>query len=143
MAKLNFSEIEIYILLLLIVQAFNKSMLSIFISHGYYGFNLVTNKMIVNFFEIFATIMNICFILVALYLLIIKKARSITYLIICTLLIIKALMHFLVDNKLYKYLNLTNDEEQKLIIVKKYETALTNLVIGLLTLYIIYTVFGS
>jgi hypothetical protein len=142
MAKLSFSKIEIFILLLLIVQAFNKSILSIIISHGYYGFNLVTTEWIVNLFKIFSTIMNICFILIAFYLLIIKKARSITYLIICALLIFKALMHFLVDNNLYKYLNLSNDDEQKLILFKKYETALTNLFIGLLTLYIIYTVFA-
>jgi len=51
-------------------------------------------------------------------------------------------MHFLVDNKLYKYLKLSKSDEEKLIIIKKYETALTNLVIGLITIYILYSVFA-
>ena len=143
MNKLKFSEIEIYILLLLIVQAFLKSILSILINtnSSHIGFNLITNKLLIEFFKVFSTFMNICFVIVAFYLLFIKEVRSFAYLVICFGLIIKGFMHFLVDNKLYKYLNLSKENEQKLIMYKEYETALTNLVIGITTLYVLYKIF--
>ena len=143
MNKLKFSETEIYILLLLIVEAFLKSILSILIytNSRHIGFNLITNNLLIEFFKVFSTFMNICFVIVAFYLLFIKEVRSFAYLVICFGLIIKGFMHFLVDNKLYKYLNLSKENEQKLIMYKEYETALTNLVIGITTLYVLYKIF--
>jgi hypothetical protein len=141
MNKLKFSEIEIYILLLIIVQAFLKSIISILTNSSHIGFNLITNKLLIKFFKIFSTFMNICFVIVAFYLLFIKEVRSFAYLVICFGLIIKGFMHFLVDNKLYKYLNLSKENEQKLIMYKGYESALTNLIISITTLYVLCKIF--
>jgi hypothetical protein len=142
MKKLSFTDTELIILIIIVFDAFLKSILTIFANYRYllplgnYKFNTlnyITAKL--------DDVTNFLFIVITLYLLLVKKVRSPIYLFVCFMLIFKAFMHYLVNFNIYKKLGLNPQEQKKLITFKFYETGVTSIVIFLTTLAILYNIF--
>jgi hypothetical protein len=138
----KFTGAEIFILLIIIVETFIKSITSIMVHNRQYVPLDDKNFSILKYYsERFSDIMNVLFIMVSIYLLLVKKAKKPIYLIICYMLIFKAIMHFLVDDNIYKRFNLSLKTQEKLVLFKSYETAFTNVILGSMTLYVLSVVF--
>jgi hypothetical protein len=90
----------------------------------------------------FSDVLNVSLVIIVYYLLIIKKTRSNVYLIICFIFIIKALMHFFVTDEIYKLFNYSEKTQQQILFIKQVETAITNILLGLLSIYILHNIFA-
>jgi hypothetical protein len=90
---------------------------------------------------LYSSLINLVSMLVGIYFIFIKKTDNIYFILGFSLLIFKAIVHFIVTYKLYKVLNLTAENEEKLIKFRDIESPITNYVLMFLTLYILKVVF--
>ena len=143
MRNVTFNETEIFIFLLLILETFIKTTVTVILNHPEY-FDL-GNKNLVNlkYYSdiVFSSIMCVLFIIFSIYLLVIKKENKPIYIFLCFMLIFKSIMHFLVSFKIYKIFNLSTKTEEKLLLFKKYESTITNITIALLSGYFLSRIF--
>jgi len=131
----SFTQKEIILLIIVILE--------IFISSSLYLIKQLPNMSFLEYYtRKFSDILNVSLIIIAYYLLIIKKTKSIAYLILCFTFIIKALMHFFVTDELYKLFNFTEKTQEKILYIKQVETAITNVLLGLISIYILHYIFA-
>ena len=86
-------------------------------------------------------ISNIIFIILSLYLIFIKNVTNTIYFIVCILLLFKGLLHFITDYKLYRYFDFNKDAQQKIQNFHDKFATITDLGIGLISFYILITIF--
>ena len=142
MKNSTFTKTEIFILLLLILETFIKTTVTVVLKHPEY-FDL-GNKNLTNlryYSKIFSLMNCMVLMILSIYLLVVKKINNPIYLIVCFMLILKAMTHFIVFFKIYKMFNLSLKTQEKIILFKKYESTITNITLIILTSYILSRIF--
>jgi hypothetical protein len=136
---------DIFVLLILVFFILVKVILSSIVHFSKFFNKLGLSKSVFNFIDLtktgFSSLINIISVLVGIYFIFIKKTQNIYFIAGFSVLIFKAIMHFLITYKLYKIFNLTSENEKKLRQFKKGESLVTNFVLFFLTVYIIKKVF--
>jgi hypothetical protein len=136
---------EIDVLLILVVATFIKV---VYTTTVYYSGNLLKTDLGEIFYKfidktktLYSSFINLLSLLIGVYFIFIKRTDNLVFILAFSLLIFKAIMHFLVTYKLYKLANLSAKNEKKLLKFKIGETILTNYALFFLTLYIIKVVY--
>ena len=136
---------DIYILLTLVFLILVKVILSSIVYYSKLFHQLGLSNNVFDFIDstktLYSSLINLVSMLVGIYFIFIKKTDNIYFILGFSLLIFKAIVHFIVTYKLYKVLNLTAENEEKLIKFRDIETPITNYVLLFLTLYTIKKVF--
>ena len=139
------SNNEVIVLLLLVIATFIKV---IYNNSVYYSKYLIktnlgenTYKFIRSTKKVYASTIDMLYVIVGIYFIFIKKSKNIILSSIFLLLIFKALMHFLAAYKLHRNLNLSLENEKSFLEFKSVLTRAMNFVLFFLTLYILKVVF--
>ena len=136
---------DIFVLLILVFLILLKVVFSAIVHFGKFFNKLGLSDNVFNFIDStktnYSSLINIISVLVGIYFIFIKKTDNIYFIVGFSALIFKAFMHFFTTYKLYKGLNLSPQNEEKLKQFKKGESIVTNYVLLFLTLYIIKKVF--
>ena len=129
------TQTEIFIFFIVILE--------IFVSSSLYFIKQLPNMSFLEYYtRKFSDVLNVSLILIAYYLLIVKKTKKTIYIILCLTFIVKALMHFFVTDELYKLFNFDKKTQEKILYIKQVETFITNFLLGLLSIYIVYYTIG-
>ncbi len=132
---------QTYALILLIFYSLVKSMLHFIRTLNI--FNMNKNMMLTysKFELIFSDLMNIIFMMLSFYLIFMKNVRSIIYFFVCIILLFKGLLHFITDYRLYKYLNFDLNTQNKIEKFHYNFANITDLFIGLISLYLLINIY--
>jgi hypothetical protein len=143
--RLVLSNNEGIVFLLLVIATFIKVIYNnaVYYSKYFIKTNLGENiyKFIRSTKKVYASSIDMLYVIVGIYFIFIKKSKNIILTSIFSLLIFKALMHFLVAYKLYRNLNLSLENEKKFLEFKSVLTRAMNVVLFFLTLYILKIIF--
>ena len=142
--SLKFTNEELQLLILFIIIVFLKKILDLIIYLYYKKYFKINNKnydTLKNVQIIYANIITICYIIISIYIVLIKGINNKIYLFYSFILFFKAFMYFLVDFEIYKKLNLSLKSEKRLIMLKNIEVVISNIILGLTALYILKTIF--
>ena len=140
----NLNDNDIIILLILVVLILLKVILSgiVYYSKEFHKLGLSDN--VFDFIEstktLYSSFINLVSMLVGIYFIFIKNTTNLYFIFGFSALIFKAIIHFLVTYKLYKFMNLTTETERNLIKFREIESPITNLILLCLTFYIIKVV---
>jgi hypothetical protein len=136
---------DVFVLLILVFLILIKVLFSVLVHFSKFFNKLGLSNRVFDFIDLtktgFSSLINLVSVLVGIYFIFIKKTDNIYFIVGFSALIFKAFMHFLITYKLYKGLNLTPENEEKLRKFKKGESMVTNYILLFLTVYIIKKVF--
>ena len=138
--KTEYSQTELFIFIVIILNGFLEAVVMFVFDSDIYDFNKLS-KTTTNIINGFYNISNVFLLGISLYLLFVKKIKSTIAILICLILLFKAFFHFLIALDLYKYLNLTKEEEQKLISFHNHEALFTSVINISLSSYLLYRIF--
>jgi hypothetical protein len=134
------STLELYIFIIIIINAFFESILMFIFDTDIYSFSKL-NQSLTNFIKIYYNIANFLLIFISLYLLFVKNIMSPIAVLICAILLFKGCMHFFVALDLYKYLNLSPKNEKKLLKFHNHEAIITSVINIILSSILLYKIF--
>ena len=139
------TENETKVLLILVFFTLLKVVYS---TANYYSKYFIKSELGNNIYKIidatktfYSSLINLVSAIVGVYFIFVRQTKNIFFLVAFYALIFKAFMHFVVTYNLYKILNLSAENEKKLLEFKTVETIITNYVLLFLTLYILKVVF--
>ena len=136
---------DIYILLTLVFLILVKVIFSSIVYYSKLFHQLGLSNNVFDFIDstktLYSSFINLISMLVGIYFIFIKKSDNIYFILGFSVLIFKSIIHFIVTYKLYKSLNFTPENEEKLIKFRDIESPITNYVLMFLTLYILKVVF--
>lgn len=141
----NLTDNDITILLILVCLIFIKAVFSTIVHYETEFHQLGLSDNVLYFIEsiktLYSSFINLVSMLVGIYFIFIKNTTNAYFIFGFSVLIFKAIIHFLVSYKLYKFMDLTPEMERKLIVFRQYESGITNIVLLLFTFYIIKVIF--
>jgi hypothetical protein len=138
--KTEYSQMELFIFIVIIINGFLEAVIMFIFDSDIYNFNKLSQTT-TNIIKGFYNISNFFLVWISLYLLFVKKIKSTIAILICIILLFKGFFHFLVSLDLYKYLNLTKEEEQQLLIFHDHEALYTSVINIGLSSYLLYKIF--
>lgn len=138
--KVSYTELEITIFIIVIINAFFESVIMFVFDTDIYNFSKLS-KTTTEYIKIYYNIANFLLLGISLYLLLVKKVRSIVAGAICFILLFKTLFHFIVAFDLYKYLQLSPEDEQKFLSFHDHEAILASIINVILSSYLLYKIF--
>ena len=134
------SSLELYIFIIVIINAFFEAVLMFIFDTDIYSFNKL-NQNVTNFIKTYYNIANFLLICISLYLLLVKTISSPIVIIICIILLFKGFLHFFVALDLYKYLNLSKENEKKLLKFHDHVAIITSIINVILSSFLLYKIF--
>ena len=138
--KTEYSQMELIIFIIIIINGFLEAVIMFVFDSDIYNFNKL-NPTTTNIIKGFYNIANFFLVYISLYLLFVKKIKSTIAILICIILLFKAFIHFLVSLNLYKYLNLSAEDEQKFLTFHDHEALYASVVNVCLSSYLLYRIF--
>ena len=137
---ISFTNLELIILITIIFNAFFESVIMFVFDSDIYNFSkLDSNTMkLINMYYDFV---NVLLVLITLYLLFIKKARTVVAIVLCILILFKGFMHLIVSRRIYKYFNLSYETEQKLLVFHDHFALFASVVNICLTTFLLRRIF--
>jgi hypothetical protein len=105
-----------------------------------YNFSKLS-KTTTEYIKIYYNIANFLLVGISLYLLLVKKVRSIVAGTICFILLFKTFFHFVVAFDLYKYFELSPEDEQKFLSFHDHEAIIASVINVILSSYLLYKIF--
>jgi hypothetical protein len=138
--KTDYSQMELFIFIVIIINGFLEAVIMFIFDSDIYNFNKLSQTT-TNIIKGYYNIANFFLVWISLYLLFVKKIKSTIAILICIILLFKGFFHFLVSLNLYKYLNLTNEEEQQLLSFHDHEALYASVVNICLSSYLLYRIF--
>ena len=139
------SDNEVIALLILVFATLIKVIYSTTTYYTEYIINYTLGERFYKFIHrtknFYSSLIDLTYVIIGIYFIFIRKTRNIFFLVAFYALIFKAFMHFLIRTKIYKFLNLSAENENKLLKFKIIETIITNYILFFLTLYILKVVF--
>jgi len=137
---ISFTNLELIILITIIFNAFFESVIMFVFDSDIYNFSkLDSNTMkLINMYYDFV---NVLLVLITLYLLFIKKARTVVTIVLCILILFKGFMHLIVSRRIYKYFNLSYETEQKLLVFHDHFALFASVVNICLTTFLLRRIF--
>lgn len=141
----QFTNNEIYTLIILVIAILIKVIFSDVIYYGKYLNKFGLEDELFDFVELnkilYSSFIDLFSMIIGIYFIFIKQTTDVIFIITFSALIIKAIFHFLVIYKLYNFFNLSIENEQKLIRFREIETPITNHLLMFLALYILINIF--
>jgi len=137
---MNVTSIELYIFIIVIINAFFEAVLMFIFDTDIYSFSKL-NQGLTNFIKIYYNIANFLLIFISLYLLFVKNIRSPIAFLICIILLFKGFLHFIVAFKLYKKFNLTPENEKKFIKFHNHVAIIASVINIILSSILLYKIF--
>jgi hypothetical protein len=138
--KVSYTTLEITIFIIVIINAFFESVIMFVFDTDIYNFSKLS-KTTTEYIKIYYNIANFLLLGISLYLLLVKKVRSIVAGAICFILLFKAFFHFVVAFDLYKYLHLSKEDEQKFLSFHNHEAIIASVINVILSSYLLYKIF--
>jgi len=138
--KVSYTTLEITIFIIVIINAFFESVIMFVFDTDIYNFSKLS-KTTTYMIKLYYNIANFLLLAISLYLLFFKKVTSVVAALICYILLFKTFFHFVVAFDLYKYLNLTPEEEQKFLSFHDHEAIIASIVNVILSSYLLYKIF--
>ena len=138
--KTEYSQMELFIFIVIIINGFLEAVIMFIFDSDIYNFNKLSQTT-TNIIKGYYNIANFFLVWISLYLLFVKKIKSTIAILICIILLFKGFFHFLVSFNLYKYLNLTNEEEQQLLAFHDHEALYASVINICLSSYLLYRIF--
>jgi hypothetical protein len=138
--KVSYTNLEITIFIIVIINAFFESVIMFVFDTDIYNFSKLS-KTTTEYIKIYYNIANFLLVGISLYLLLVKKVRSLVAFLICIILLIKGFFHFVVAFDLYKLLNLTPEQEQQFLSFHDHEAILASIINVILSSYLLYKIF--
>ena len=137
---ISYTNLELIILITIIFNAFFESVIMFVFDSDIYNFSkLDSNTMkLINMYYDFV---NVLLVLITLYLLFIKKARTLVTIVLCILILFKGFMHLIVSRRIYKYFNLSYETEQKLLVFHDHFALFASVVNICLTTFLLRNIF--
>jgi hypothetical protein len=136
---------DIFMLLILVLLILVKVIFSSIVYYSNFFYDLGLSNSVFDFIKstktLYSSLVNLVSALLGFYFIFIKKTDNIYFILCFSVLIFKAIIHFLVVYKLYKVFYLSPENEKNLINFRKIESPITNYVLMFLTLYILKVVF--
>ena len=130
---ISYTNLELIILITIIFNAFFEGVIMFVFNSDIYNFSkLDSNTM--KLINMYYDLVNVLLVTITLYLLFIKKARSVVAIVLCILILFKGFMHLIVSRRIFKYFNLSYETEQKLLVFHDHFALYASIVnIGLTT----------
>jgi len=141
MERFTFNNDNVLIILIILVLLVFLKVILYFISLAKFKNNLIGNENFEKFRNILTNFVDFLFVLIALFIMFLRKNNSVFAVILAIIIIFKAILRLFVEYQLYKYTNL-NDNIIKYI--KSYEphsVFVSNIVLFIVTVYIIKKIF--
>lgn len=138
--KVTYTTLEITIFIIVIINAFFESVIMFVFDTDIYNFSKLS-KTTTEYIKIYYNIANLLLLGISLYLLFVKNVRSAVAVTICGILLFKAFFHFVVAFNLYKYLNLSPEDEQKFLAFHDHEAIVASVINVVLSSYLLYNIF--
>ena len=137
---ISYTNFELIILITIIFNAFFESVIMFVFDSDIYNFSkLDSNTMkLINMYYDFV---NVLLVLITLYLLFIKKARTVVTIVLCILILFKGFIHLIVSRRIYKYFNLSYETEQKLLVFHDHFALFASVVNICLTTFLLRRIF--
>ena len=137
---ISYTNWELIILITIIFNAFFESVIMFVFDSDIYNFSkLDSNTMkLINMYYDFV---NVLLVLITLYLLFIKKARTVVTIVLCILILLKGFIHLIVSRRIYKYFNLSYETEQKLLVFHDHFALFASVVNICLTTFLLRRIF--
>jgi hypothetical protein len=138
--KTEYSQMELFIFIIIIINGFLEAVIMFIFDSDIYNFNKLSQTT-TNIIKGYYNIANFFLVWISLYLLFVKKIKYTIAILICIILLFKGFFHFLVSLNLYKYLNLSAEDEQKLLTFHDHEALFTSVINISLSSYLLYRIF--
>jgi len=137
---LSYTNLELIILITVIFNAFFESVIMFVFDSDIYNLNKLS-KSTTYIIKLYYDIVNFLLVLISAYLLFIKKTNNIIATLLCIIILFKGAFHLLVSKKLYKYLNLNDEDEQKLLVFHDHFALYVSIINICLTTYLLRKIF--
>ena len=138
--KTEYSQLQLIIFIIIIINGFLEAVIMFVFDSDIYNFNKLSQTT-TNVIKSYYNIANFFLVWISLYLLFVKKIKSTIAILICLILLFNGFFHFLVSLDLYKYLNLSYEEQQKLLTFHDHEALYASVVNIILSSYLLYRIF--
>jgi hypothetical protein len=137
---ISYTNLELIILITIIFNAFFEGVIMFVFDSDIYNFSkLDSNTM--KLIDMYYDLVNVLLVFITLYLLFIKKARTVVAIVLCILILFKGFMHLIVSRSIYKYFNLSYENEQKLLVFHDHFALYTSVVNICLTTFLLRNIF--
>ena len=137
---ISYTNLELIILITIIFNAFFESVIMFVFDSDIYNFSkLDSNTM--KLINMYYDLVNVLLVLITLYLLFIKKARTLVTIVLCILILFKGFIHLIVSRRIYKYFNLSYETEQKLLVFHDHFALFASVVNICLTTFLLRNIF--
>jgi len=137
---ISYTNLELIILITIIFNAFFEGVIMFVFDSDIYNFSkLDSNTM--KLIDMYYDFVNLLLVLITLYLLFVKKARTVIAIVLCILILFKGFMHLIVSRRIYKYFNLSYENEQKFLVFHDHFALYASIVNICLTTFLLRNIF--
>jgi len=137
---LSYTNLELIILITVIFNAFFESVIMFIFDSDIYNFNKLS-KSTTYIIKLYYDIVNFLLVLISVYLLFVKKTRNIIAVVLCIIILLKGALHLLISKGFYKYLHLSYENEQKLLVFHDHFALYVSIINICLTSYLLRRIF--
>jgi hypothetical protein len=137
---LSYTNLELVILITTIFNAFFESVIMFVFDSDIYNFSKL-DKNTAYIINLYYDIVNLLLVIITLYLLFVKKAKSVVAISLCIIILFKGFLHLIVSKRIYKYLHLSYETEQKLLVFHDHFALYASIINIFLTTYLLRRIF--
>ena len=135
------TEKDLILIIAILIAILSKTILNLQKYYNFLHLNDNFNNKLVNFYDRYSDLMNLLFIYIAYYIYFVRQTTNNIIIFLCVILIFRGFLHFIVNYKLYKPLNLSTQSEQNILNLHNQESKITNPILGLMSVYVLYKIF--
>ena len=137
---ISYTNWELIILITIIFNAFFESVIMFVFDSDIYNFSKL-DKNTMQLIDLYYDFVNLLLVIITLYLLFVKKVRTYVALILCIIILFKGFLHLIVSESIYKYLHLSYESEQKLLVFHDHFALFASIMNIFLTTYLLRRIF--
>jgi hypothetical protein len=137
---ISYTNLELIILIIIIINAFFESVIMFVFDSDIYNFSKLS-KSTAELINMYYDFVNALLIIITIYLLFVKKTRSIIAIILCAIILLKGILHFFISKRTYKYAHLSYENEQKLLVFHDHAAILASVINICLSTYLLRKIF--
>jgi len=137
---ISYTNWELIILITTIFNAFFESVIMFVFDSDIYNFSKL-DKNTMYLIDLYYDFVNLLLVVITLYLLFVKKVRTYVALILCIIILFKGFLHLIVSERIYNYLHLSHETEQKLLVFHDHFALYASIINIILTTYLLRRIF--
>ena len=137
---ISYTNLELIILITTIFNAFFESVIMFIFESDIYNFSKL-DKNTMYLIDLYYNFVNLLLVTITLYLLFIKKVRTYIATILCIIILFKGFLHLIISKSVYKYLHVSYETEQKLLVFHNHFAIYASIINIFLTTYLLRRIF--